>query len=186
MGLSSRLRIGVADMDLAAAASAPTEGSDVSEKLLHVCKLGGSTEVDALLAAGADPNFQGGPGGEAPLHWAARKGDRTMLATLMNANACLDARDADQQTPLMLAARNGQYHVLKPLLEAKAEVNAQDSRGETALHAAAALGSVRLVKLLINNGIAVEIRDKEGNTAADTAGEAGNTAAEDLINEKLG
>lgn len=183
--LSPALRIGAPDMDLVAKASQPAAG-DVSEQLLHVCKLGGSTEVDALLAAGANPNHQGGPGREAPLHWAARKGAVPMIASLLSAKASLETLDSEGQTPLILAARNSMQAGVKSLLAAKSEINAQDSRGETALHAVAGTGSVRVLKLLLAAGAELSIKDKEGNTAADTAAERGNSAAEDLINEKLG
>lgn len=183
--LSKSLRVGVADMDLAAAASAPTEASGPSEKLLHACKLGGSTEVEDLLAANADPNFQGGPGREAPIHWAARKGAPVMAKSLMEAKASLNSLDAEGQTPLILAARNGQLEVLKMLVVSNAGLNVQDERGETALHAAAGLGSVKIVKALLATDIDLAMEDKEGNTAADTADERGNMSAENLIRAKM-
>ena len=73
------------------------------EQLLHACKMGGSSEIDTLLAAKADPNFQAGQGGEAPLHWAARKGLPVMVAqrtaTLdgLTVLACLTGRQQQQQ-----------------------------------------------------------------------------------------
>mmetsp|Transcript_71097 Transcript_71097/g.197497 ORF Transcript_71097/g.197497 Transcript_71097/m.197497 type:complete len:270 (-) Transcript_71097:71-880(-) len=178
--LPASLRIGDADNALAAAAAAPRSES-VSEQLLHACKMGGSTEVDELLAARADPNFQGGPGGEAPLHWAARKGLPPMISALVAASANLEARDTEKQTPLHLAARNGQNKAITELLAAKAAVSAVDSRQETPLHAAAALGSVRLVKLLLGAGADPAAQDQEGNTPAEAAAENGHGAAEDLI-----
>lgn len=182
--LNAKLRIGVPDFDAAAAAAAPVT---VNEQLLHACKMGGSSEIDTLLAAKADPNFQAGQGGEAPLHWAARKGLPVMVAQLLAAGSTLEAKDAEAQTPLLLAARNSMHEVVKALLAAKAAPNAQDTRGETALHAAAGIGSVRIVKMLLAaEGADPSIEDNEGNTAADTASEQGNMAAENLINAKLG
>eukprot|EP00933_Yihiella_yeosuensis_P052921 TRINITY_DN51073_c0_g1_i1.p1 TRINITY_DN51073_c0_g1~~TRINITY_DN51073_c0_g1_i1.p1 ORF type:complete len:269 (-),score=76.56 TRINITY_DN51073_c0_g1_i1:78-884(-) len=177
--LSPSLKIG--DADFALAAAAENQQETVSEKLLHACKMGGSTEVDDLIAAGADVNFQGGPGREAPLHWAARKGLPPMVASLLGASASIEACDAEGQTPLILAARNGHQKVLPQLIEAKANLNAADQRGETALHAAAALGSLRLVKLLLGAGADATIKDKEGNTPAETAAEQGHSAAEEVL-----
>merc|ERR1711924_557104 len=111
--------------------------------------MGGSTEVDELLAARADPNYQGGQGLESPLHWAARKGLPPMMVSLLSAKADLEKRDSDNQTPLHLACRNGQHKMAAELLKANAAVNAEDVRGETPLHAAASLGSVRLIKVLL-------------------------------------
>jgi ankyrin repeat protein len=178
--LTPALRIGIPDNALQAAADAPSQES-VSDQLLHACKMGGSTEVDELLAARADPNHQGGQGQEAPLHWAARKGLPPMMVSLLGASANLELRDSEGQTPLHLACRNGQQKMVAELLQAKAAVNTVDSRGETALHAAASLGSVRLVRVLLGAEADVTIKDKEGNTPADTAAEQGHTAAEDLI-----
>eukprot|EP00927_Polykrikos_kofoidii_P077087 TRINITY_DN74073_c0_g1_i1.p1 TRINITY_DN74073_c0_g1~~TRINITY_DN74073_c0_g1_i1.p1 ORF type:complete len:268 (-),score=46.90 TRINITY_DN74073_c0_g1_i1:170-973(-) len=181
--LPKSCKIGEADNSLAAASVAPR---NTSEELLHACKMGGSTEVDALLAARADPNIQGGPGRESPMHWAARKGLPPMVASLVAASVNLEARDAEGQTPMHLAARNSHQKVVTELLGANAVVNATDDRGETPLHAAAALGSVRLVKLLLGAGADPAACDKEGNTPAETAADHGHTAAEDLISAKLG
>lgn len=178
------LRIGAADKWLLAASQAPDKES-VSEQLLHSCKMGGSTEVDELLAAKADPNFQGGSGMEAPLHWAARKGIPPMVATLLAASANVDPLDAEGQTPLHLASRNSNHKVLTDLLAANANIDAKDNCGQTALHAAANLGSVRLVKLLLAAGADCTVKDAEGETAAEVASDQGHSAAEDLINEKL-
>mmetsp|Transcript_118995 Transcript_118995/g.333303 ORF Transcript_118995/g.333303 Transcript_118995/m.333303 type:complete len:268 (-) Transcript_118995:220-1023(-) len=178
--LAPSLRIGDADNSLLAASQAPETTSD---QLLHACKMGGSTEVDDLLKAGADPNHQGGPGREAPLHWAARKGLPPMVASLLAASASLEVKDAEGQTPLLLAVRNSQQKVITDLLAAKAEVNAADGRGETPLHAAAAIGSVRLVRMLLGAGADAAATDSEGNTPAETASEHGHMAAEQLISE---
>lgn len=172
------LRVGEPDNTLAAAVEAP---ETTSERLLHACKMGGSTEVDALLAAKADPDHRGGQGKEAPLHWAARKGLPPMVAALLAASASLEIRGADGQTPLHLAAQNGQNSVVTELLTAKAEINAADGRGNTPLHAAAALGSVRLVKLLLGRGADINVQNQEGNAAEDVASERGNMAVENII-----
>lgn len=174
------LRIGVADNTLQAAVDAPSSQSS-SEQLLHACKMGGSTEVNELLAQRADPNFQGGQGREAPLHWAARKGLPPMMVSLLGASADLEKLDAEGQTPLHLACRNGQQKMAAELLKAKAAVNAEDMRGETPLHAAATLGSVRLVKVLLGGGADATKKDKEGNAPADAAAQQGHSAAEELI-----
>lgn len=181
--LVSSLKVGTPDNELLAISAAPRQ-DNVSEMLLHACKMGGSTEVDDLLAQKADPNIQGGQGKEAPLHWAARKGLPAMAVSLLGAQANLEVRDAEGQTPLLLAARNSQQKIISELVKAKAEINVADNRGETALHAAASLGSVRLIKLLLGVGADRTIEDSEGNTAADVAESRGNTAAEELLNDE--
>eukprot|EP00929_Paragymnodinium_shiwhaense_P094079 TRINITY_DN54496_c0_g1_i1.p1 TRINITY_DN54496_c0_g1~~TRINITY_DN54496_c0_g1_i1.p1 ORF type:complete len:268 (-),score=62.85 TRINITY_DN54496_c0_g1_i1:289-1092(-) len=180
--LKPSLRIGIADNALAAAAVAPTT---LSEQLLHACKMGGSTELDGLLAAKADPNIQGGPGREAPMHWAGRKGAKDMVERLLAVSAHIDPRDVEEQTPLHLAVRNSHQKLIPDLVAAKADINAKDKRGETPLHAAAALGSVRLIKAILAATPNASTKDSEGNTAAEVASEHGHMAAEDLITQYL-
>jgi len=183
--LSPSLRIGVVDKNFDAELAKMEASQSISSKLLESCRMGGTTEVDALLESRADPNYQGGPSKEAPLHWAARKGLADMTVALLAASASPATCDLDGQTPLHIAARNSQRDVIKVLLEATANINAADKRGETPLHAVAAVGSVRLVRLLLDAGADPALQDLDGNSAAATAAEQGHSTAEQLIEDRM-
>jgi ankyrin repeat protein len=94
--------------------------------------------VDALLAAGADPNRRARvseltkrsmrtdfpSGGLTALMWAARNGDEALVRRLVAAGADVDLENGDGSTALMLAIVNDRYDMAATLLELGARANA--------------------------------------------------------------
>lgn len=101
--------------------------------------------VDALLAAGCDPNIQA-DNGYAAIHYAAQKGSVEMTKAIANTSACdvaLRASTREQRdiTPLHLAVQSGSVDVVLALAAAGAPVDAGKRMdggvsGVTALHQA--------------------------------------------------
>lgn len=60
----------------------------------------------ALLAHGADANVRSADRQSTPLHFAAGVGHEACVRALLDANARLDALDADKWTPQALAQQN--------------------------------------------------------------------------------
>jgi hypothetical protein len=83
--------------------------------------------IDALLAAGADPD---GTAGAHPLLFAV---DTRTAERLLEAGASPDARDANGGTALAGAVMLGDQAMVELLLEHGADVNATDSAGRPAL-----------------------------------------------------
>ena len=75
--------------------------------------------------------------GWAPVHWAARWGDRAMMQALIDAGAEIELFDSRGHMALHLAARWGNCEAVRCLLANGADIHAMDSRGAGVLHLAA-------------------------------------------------
>lgn len=83
--------------------------------------------VEALLAAGADCNFQA-PNGETPLIGAASLGAEDVGLRLLDAGARPDLAGAFRETALHWAAHLGLRRLVTRLIERGADVNLKDAR----------------------------------------------------------
>lgn len=92
-----------------------TKGSNGKPALLTAAEKGNTVAVDALLAAGSDPNKM--YRGKAPLHLAAAKSHTTVVAALLAAGADHLLADKDGVSPLDTARKRRRKSVLV-LLEA--------------------------------------------------------------------
>lgn len=92
--------------------------------------------VDALLAAGADPDLRARvntlterknadfpSGGLTALMWAARRGDVSMVRRLVAGGADLDVRNGDGATAMMIAIVNDRFDLAAEIIELGADVN---------------------------------------------------------------
>jgi len=94
--------------------------------------------------------------GSTPLHLAAVRDRRDIVAVLIGKGAALEARDDYGRTPLILCARErGQAATGRVLLDAGAEINALDKFGDSALDLAAWRGKADFVDLLLEKGAKV-------------------------------
>ena len=75
--------------------------------------------------------------GWAPVHWAARWGDRAMMQALIDAGADIELFDSRGHMALHLAARWRNCEAVRCLLANGADIHATDSRGVGVLHLAA-------------------------------------------------
>ncbi|KAG7391586.1 Ankyrin repeat and EF-hand domain-containing protein 1 [Phytophthora pseudosyringae] len=106
---------------------------------LHWAAVSGSTEtVDALLNAGADPNFQDARG-RSPLHWAARLNKLEVVRSLLRAGADPNLADGEFMTPLTCAASalDVSRELFSELTAAGGDIGYRlPTTGDTALHVA--------------------------------------------------
>ena len=134
--------------------------------LLHRAVARGPVLVEALIAAGADiegraePRGVHGsyrPGGETPLHEAARAGATAVMNVLLAAGAAVDARDNEGSTALHTAAGWAPTpQSFETLLGAGADVNARNQWGGVPLHSAvAAADDLAAIELLLASGAEV-------------------------------
>lgn len=153
--------------------------------LIDAAKYIDEARVEALLAAGVDPNVAD-ESGFTPIHAASWMGDYgehglpigRVIAALLRAGADPHVRDSEGYTALHHAVEGDapSATAVEVLLAAGASPNAQDDAGRTPLHAAAAqAGQQRVlecVRLLLAAGAECARPDGVGKTALDLAEES--------------
>lgn len=85
------------------------------------------------------------------MHLAAQQGDTAVVQALLQAQADLNATDADGWTPLHFAADAG-HAAGQARAGAQADVNAANAHGQTPMCCAAAGGHTDAVQLLLAAG----------------------------------
>jgi uncharacterized protein len=151
--------------------------------------------LEALLAAGADPNQpvsgKGGLGaGATPFMRAARAGDVVAMKLLLEHGAKAPLATSEGANALMIAAGMGRRFgaraqaVAESDLDATAQLclaagidaNAANAQGETALHAAVLAANADMVRVLLRHGARGDLRNKRGFTPLDIAQGKGRPA----------
>lgn len=100
------------------------------ESPLMMAALKGQVEmVRKLIARKASVNKPGW----APLHYAATKGDTTIIEILLEEHAFIDAESPNKTTPLMMAAHYGTAEAVNLLLEAGADPTLRNELGLSAI-----------------------------------------------------
>jgi len=104
--------------------------------------------------------------GTTALHWAAFRGNREAIETLIRAGAAVDATDDNGIAPLALASANGDEAIATLLLNAGARPNLARPSGETPLMSASRSGSLPTVNALLAHGADANGKEKsKGQTA---------------------
>lgn len=86
--------------------------------------------------------------GMTPLTYAAAKGDKDAVKSLIAAGANADTVLQEGWTPLMIAVMSGHEDVVRVLLDAKVNVNLKTRDGQSAMSMARHLGNSKIVALL--------------------------------------
>ena len=108
--------------------------------------------IEALLAAGADPNAET-TDKWTPLHAGAEKGNLMAIQALLDAGADANVRtDWAGMSPLHLAAQSRKLAVIQALLAAGAYVDGEGTGGYTPLSLAVNDGNVAVIKVLLAAG----------------------------------
>ena len=118
--------------------------------------------VRLLIEQGQDPNAPQGDG-MTGLHWAAYRGDASVLGVLLEAGVDTEPVTRNgSYTPLHLAARSARAEATRMLLEAGADPEIPTATGGArALHLAAAAGSEPTVRALLAHGSDPNARETE-------------------------
>ena len=129
-------------------------------------------DLDAEIRKGAGVNAKGGVSGGAPLHYAVRYADISVIAALLDRGADIESKIDKGLTALHTTTWSGTHHtpiwdVAALLLERGADANAQDGRwGYSALHYT---NDPIMAALLLNYGADVNQKSNDGNTPLHTA-----------------
>ena len=112
-----------------------------NKQLLEAAESGDISEVENLLARGADINASSkirscreGIYGITALYWAVRQNSEDIVKLLLKAGAKTDVIDSLGDTPLHCAAYFGSADNVQALVIAGADVNATNNDGKTVLH----------------------------------------------------
>jgi len=125
---------------------------------------GGSSQVlEQLCKAQANVSAQDARGVGA-LHFAALRGDATLMDWLLMRKACPDAQTEHSTTPLMLAAKRGHIDGVSLLLGCKANTSLADEAGCTALMHALSSGNSEAAQKLLDAGASVDAVDCAGRS----------------------
>ncbi|MEZ5594543.1 MAG: ankyrin repeat domain-containing protein [Gammaproteobacteria bacterium] len=121
--------------------------------------------VQALLAAGADPNARNQNGGT-PLLYAMAGGSLAVTRHLLAAGAQINQRSSNGWSPLMMAVAKRRAALVSALLQAGADANISDVYGWTPLMRAAYEGyQDEAMALLEHAGTELERINDHGQTA---------------------
>lgn len=140
-------------------------GRSLERELRDAVRRGSASEVQALLAAGVDPNLlvdNSSRNGVTLLHvaadllldgWEKAAGaDPAIVRALLAAGANTEVREATGRTPLCYAAYAGRVAVVRELLAAGADVNARTTSGKNSLMEVARRGHGSVLEMLLAAG----------------------------------
>ena len=150
--------------------------------LALACLNGNLAIVEALLAAGADPNAVQTHSGETALMTAARTGAAPVVRALLDKGADVNAKEPTRgQTALMLAASEQHPEVIRLLIQRGADVHARSLSGSTALLLAARDGNVETARSLLEGGARANDAAADGLTPLLVATVRGRTAFAEFL-----
>ena len=133
---------------------------------LHWCANMDDAEkvVELVLHDGIDINIPA-EGNYTPLLWASQTSSSTLIKTLIDLGADINAqRTEDKAGPLLLAAYSNNYMATRLLLEHGADANIQDLNGDAPLHVCSRGGFFNISQLLIESRCNINLTNTEGET----------------------
>ncbi|MFO7735885.1 MAG: ankyrin repeat domain-containing protein [bacterium] len=126
---------------------------------------GDSSEVIKAVEKGIDVK-QKDESGNTALHWAAGRGELSLVKLFVKKGVDVNAVDGYRAEPvIMWATKKGQKDVVECLVEKGADINLSDKYGETALMDAARYGHYEMVEFLVHNRANVNDRSVTGESA---------------------
>jgi uncharacterized protein len=122
---------------------------DADERLLTAAAAGDALAIRAALADGADPDARDDAGTPA-LMLATRARAAEAVRTLIDAEADVDAQDAERFNPFLYAGAEGLLEILTLVNEAGADPAITNRYGGVALIPASERGHVEVVRYLLS------------------------------------
>ncbi|MCE9507444.1 MAG: ankyrin repeat domain-containing protein [Alphaproteobacteria bacterium] len=139
----------------------------LNNKLRKACSAGKLSEIERLLAEGADINGKDSEG-NTPLVYAICSSLSQTVQLLIAKGADVNAADKSRKTPLMHACSGGREDIVDILLQSGSNINIHNPNNYswTALHYAAAYSDKEtVIPLLVKKGANINTVDDRGQTA---------------------
>jgi ankyrin repeat protein len=154
--------------------------SALSYNLLIASAKGYSSEIDRLIAKGADVNTETAEKAT-PLIMAIEANSLSAVNTLLKYNPELNKFTLSYETPLIIAVKNGNTDICEALIRHGADIDLTDRNGATPLHIAALNGYLDVVDLLLYYDASIDQKSDEGLTPLMASIMAGYTDVADLL-----
>ena len=116
-------------------------------------------------------------------HYAAYKGDVSLVESMLQEGVPVDCVDRYDQTALFHAALFNRTDVIRLLLQKGADVNKRDRFGSTLVHWAAVRNSTEAIAMLIDHGASINITNDKGEKPIDLAHRFGKEAAVRMLEQ---
>jgi ankyrin repeat protein len=148
--------------------------------LLLASARGYSSEIDRLIAKGADVNTETAEKAT-PLIMAIEGNSLEAVNTLLKYNPKIDLFTLGYETPLMIAVKIGNPDICEALIRKGADLELTNRNGATPLHIAALNGNLEVVDLLLYYDASIDEKSDEGFTPLMASIMAGYTDVADLL-----
>lgn len=157
------------------AAEGETEKSSGGDDLIAAASRADVSKIKALIAAGADVNYQKNNGQTALSILCSRTNcDAEAVGSLIAAGAKAGVQDKNGNTALHYAAEKNNLEAARTLLNAGCDPNVQNRMGETALYVAAFKRAQETAFLLVERGADISKTNMYGRDAMTAAAAAGD------------
>jgi ankyrin repeat protein len=135
---------------------------DRNSKLCLYAKMGNLSQIQHLLAEGADVNTHSEKHNpKTPLQLASIYGHIEVVTALLAAGARVDATDDHGCTSLHYTTKK---EITEQLLATGADVHTLDNKGFTPLHCASIFGKAEVIKLLLARNAAIDACNRNSET----------------------
>ncbi|XP_066195262.1 ankyrin repeat domain-containing protein 31 [Sylvia atricapilla] len=140
-----------------------------SKKSESIREEGGIVHGTCKTRVGRKMKFKKNAKGETQLHSAARRGDLSLVKTLISSGISVNEQDYAGWTAIHEASNGGFADVILELLKAGANVNCRSLCGVLPIHDAVSGNYFEAVRILLQHGANPNERDGSGESAFDQA-----------------